>query len=237
MAVLGAMMPHMYHQIMSHVRNPPQHHYPQQGGQPQQRGPPQQGGQPQQREPLPQPWWWWWQHAETIVSSSSFAVQSVVVVVVILDTEKEFEKYNENRINSACCWNISYVIYQIKVLIYMWPDFLWNKLNIIRDVIIKYYVKLQHFEIYSWTSDFHVFKKPAKPVKSDSSTKRPVDAIHCSGSAWVGLAPTAQHQTHGIGFQGNKQIQIKFYSSCTFRWADVNKYYCFCNVHVMYRIF
>ena len=68
MAVLGAMMPHMYHQIMSHVRNPPQHHYPQQGGQPQQRGLPQQGGQPQQRgppqqggqpqqrgQPLPQP--------------------------------------------------------------------------------------------------------------------------------------------------------------------------------------
>ena len=43
--------------------------------------------------------------------------------MVILDTEKEFEKYNENRINSACSWNISYVIYQIKVLIYMWPDF------------------------------------------------------------------------------------------------------------------
>ena len=68
MAVLGAMMPHMYHQIMSHVRNPRQHHYPQQRGllqqrglqqqrgQPQHRGPPQQGGLLQQREqPLPQP--------------------------------------------------------------------------------------------------------------------------------------------------------------------------------------
>ena len=40
-----------------------------------------------------------------------------------------------------------------------------------------------------------MFKKPAKPVKSDSSTKRKSDATHCSGSARVGLAPTAQHQT------------------------------------------
>ena len=60
---------------------------------------------------------------------------------------------------------------------------------------IKTLRQLQHFKIYSWTSDFHVLKKPAKPVKSDSSTKRKSDATHCSGSARVGLAPTAQHQT------------------------------------------
>ena len=63
-------------------------------------------------------------------------------------------------------------------------------------MLLKYYV---NYDILKYIHEYLIstcLRSPPSQLNQTAVQRaRPVDATHCSGSARVGLAPTAQHQT------------------------------------------